>query len=155
MHAQSCLALCDPMDCSLPGSTVHGILCPWNSPSKNTGKCCCLLLQVIFPTQVSNLGLLHCRQILYQLSYEANPQIAHLACFNQWNYRPWQSYYLFTLSEICEEYLTDLLFVLVKGKWMICLFRERTMRILPLAETEYFPLGSLFLCLYQGQDFLS
>ena len=24
--AQSCLALCDPMDCSLPGSSVHGIL---------------------------------------------------------------------------------------------------------------------------------
>ena len=29
MHAkllQSCLTLCDPMDCSLPGSSVHGIL---------------------------------------------------------------------------------------------------------------------------------
>ena len=24
--AQSCLTLCDPMDCSLPGSSVHGIL---------------------------------------------------------------------------------------------------------------------------------
>ena len=24
--AQSCLTLSDPMDCSLPGSTVHGIL---------------------------------------------------------------------------------------------------------------------------------
>ena len=23
---QSCLTLCDPMDCSLPGSSVHGIL---------------------------------------------------------------------------------------------------------------------------------
>ena len=26
MHAQSCLILCDPMDCSPPGSSVHGIL---------------------------------------------------------------------------------------------------------------------------------
>ena len=24
--AQSCLTLCDPVDCSLPGSSVHGIL---------------------------------------------------------------------------------------------------------------------------------
>ena len=31
------------------------------------------LLQVIFPTQESNWGLLHCRRILYQLSYEGTP----------------------------------------------------------------------------------
>ena len=31
------------------------------------------LLQRIFPTQESNWGLLHCRWILYQLSYEGNP----------------------------------------------------------------------------------
>ena len=33
--AQSCLTLCDPMDCSPPGSSVHG-----NSPGKNTGVGC-------------------------------------------------------------------------------------------------------------------
>ena len=43
---QSCLTLCDPMDCSLPGSFVHG-----DSPGKNTGVCCHYLLQGIFPTQ--------------------------------------------------------------------------------------------------------
>ena len=32
------------------------------------------LLQGIFPTQESNRGLLHCRQILYQLSYEGREQ---------------------------------------------------------------------------------
>ena len=32
---QSCLTLCDPMDCSLPGSSVHG-----DSPGKNTGVGC-------------------------------------------------------------------------------------------------------------------
>ena len=56
MHAkslQSCLTLCDPMDCSLPGSSVHGIL-----PSKNTEVDCHALLQGIFPTQGLNLGLL-------------------------------------------------------------------------------------------------
>ena len=46
---------------------------PWDSPGKNTGVGCHFLLQWIFPTQESNPGLLHCRQILYQLSYEENP----------------------------------------------------------------------------------
>ena len=55
---QSCPALCDPMDCSLPGSSVHG-----DSLGKNTGVGCHVFLQGIFPTQGSNPGLLHCRQI--------------------------------------------------------------------------------------------
>ena len=57
---QSCLTLCDPMDYSL---------CPWNSPGKNTGVGSHFPLQRIFPTQGSNSGLLHCRQILYHLSH--------------------------------------------------------------------------------------
>ena len=40
---------------------------------KNTGVGSLSLLQRIFPTQKSNWGLLHCRQILYQLSYEGSP----------------------------------------------------------------------------------
>ena len=48
-----------PMDCSLPVSSIHG-----DSPGKNTGVCCHALLRVIFPTQGSNLGLPHCRQTL-------------------------------------------------------------------------------------------
>ena len=31
------------------------------------------LLQQIFLTQESNLGALHCRQVLYQLSYQGSP----------------------------------------------------------------------------------
>ena len=58
--AQSCLPLCDPMDCSL---------CPWNSPGKNIRVGCQSLLQGIFPTQGSNPGLLHCGQILQHLSH--------------------------------------------------------------------------------------
>ena len=46
------------------------LLCPWNSPGKNTGVGCHSFLQGIFPTQGSNLGLLHCRQILYLLSHQ-------------------------------------------------------------------------------------
>ena len=49
---QSCLTLCDPKDCNLPGS------CPGDSPSKNTGVGCPALLQGIFLTQRSNLCLL-------------------------------------------------------------------------------------------------
>ena len=41
---------------------------------KNTGVESLSLLQQIFPTQESNWGLLHCRQILYQLSYQGSPQ---------------------------------------------------------------------------------
>ena len=41
--------------------------------SKNTGVGSQSLLQLIFPTQESNQGLLYCRQILYRLSYQGSP----------------------------------------------------------------------------------
>ena len=97
---QSCPILCNPMDCSPPGSTVHGILQarilervaiifsrgssqprspalqvdsspaePQGEP-KNTEVGSHSLLQGIFTTQGLNPGLLHCRQFLYQLSYQ-------------------------------------------------------------------------------------
>ena len=50
----------------------HGLYSPWNSPGQNTGVGSLCLLQGIFPTQGSNLGLPHCRQILYQLSHKAS-----------------------------------------------------------------------------------
>ena len=59
--AQSCLTLCDPMDC---------IYNAWNSPGQNTGVSSLSLLQGIFPTQGLNPGLLHRRWILYQLSHK-------------------------------------------------------------------------------------
>ena len=124
---QSCPILCDPMDCSLPVPSVHGIFqarvlewvaisysrgssqlrsqtwvsmspalaggvlerrshsvmsdslrphglySPWNSPGQNTGVGSLSLLQGIFPTQGLNAGLLHCRQILYQLNHKGSP----------------------------------------------------------------------------------
>ena len=63
--AESCPTLCDSMDCSLPGSSVPG-----DSPGNNTGVGCPALLQGIFSTQGSNLGILHCGRILYQLRYQ-------------------------------------------------------------------------------------
>ena len=66
--AHSRPSLCDPVDCSPPGSSIHS-----GSPGKNTGVETLeywshALLQGIFPSQGSNPGLLHCRWILYCLS---------------------------------------------------------------------------------------
>ena len=77
--AQSCPTLCDPMDCS---SSVHV-----DSTGKNTGVDCHALLQGIFPIQVSNPGLLHCRQILYHLSHQGSPQIMWNIQNSSWELR--------------------------------------------------------------------
>ena len=58
------------MDSSPPGSSVHG-----DSPGKNTGVGCHVLLQGIFPTQGSNPGLPYWRQIIYHLSHQGSPTI--------------------------------------------------------------------------------
>ena len=60
---QSCPTLCDSMGC------------PWNSPGQNTGVGSLSLHFGNFPIQGSNLGLLHCRQILYRLSHQGSPKI--------------------------------------------------------------------------------
>ena len=75
--------LCSTLKWSVSCSVVpdslqpHGLqpswlLCPWDFPGKGTGVGCHFLLQGIFPTQESNLGLLHCRQTLYPLSHFLN-----------------------------------------------------------------------------------
>ena len=64
--AQSCLTLCDPLDCSPPGSSVHGIF-----PARSTWAGCHFLFQGIFPTQGLNprlLCLLH-----WQADYQGFP----------------------------------------------------------------------------------
>ena len=48
------------------------LLCPWDSPGKNTGVRCHFLLQGIFLTQELNPGVPHCRQILYPLSHQGS-----------------------------------------------------------------------------------
>ena len=56
----------------------HELYSPWNSPGQNTGVGSLSLLQGIFLTQKLNWGLLHCRQILNQLSYQRSPLLALL-----------------------------------------------------------------------------
>ena len=70
--SQSCLTVCNPTDCSPPGSSIHG-----DSPGESTGVGCHTLLQGIFPTQTLNPSLTHCRCILYHVCHQGNP------CFSQ------------------------------------------------------------------------
>ena len=51
------------------------LLCPWDSPGKNTGVSSHSLLQGILPTKGSNPGLPHCRWIPYLLSHQGSPRI--------------------------------------------------------------------------------
>ena len=71
MHVQSGLALCDPS-----GLQPVRLLCPWDSPDKNTGVGCHALLQGIFLTQGLNLRLLH----LLQRQVDSLP-LCHLSVF--------------------------------------------------------------------------
>ena len=54
---------------------LHRLYDPWNSPGQNTGAGSHSLVQVIFPNQGLNPGLLHWRQILYQLSHQGSSRI--------------------------------------------------------------------------------
>ena len=68
---QSCPTLCDPMDCSLPRSSVNGILLV--RMLSNTGVACHFLLEGIFLTQRSNLHLLHWQGDSLTLSHRGSP----------------------------------------------------------------------------------
>ena len=79
---QCCAVLC----CAKLLSCVRLFVTPWpvahqaplsmgDSSGKNTGVSCHALLQGIFPTQGSNPGLLHSRQIVYRMSHQRNPRI--------------------------------------------------------------------------------
>ena len=84
-----CSVLCNSLQpCGLQPSRL---LCPQDFPGKNPGVDCHFLLQGVFPTQGFNsclLCLLHCRQILYLLSYQGSPgDMFSVKCFNiQQNY---------------------------------------------------------------------
>ena len=82
----------------------HGLYSPWNSPGQNTGIGSLSLLPGIFPTHGLNPGLLHCRQILYQLSHKGSPRIMEWVAYPSPTDLPnpginlgspaWQAYYL-------------------------------------------------------------
>ena len=77
------------------GLSPARLLCPWNSWGKNTGVRSHSLLQGIIPTQGLNLGLLHCRQILYCLSHK-------------WHYAKFQAGWLTTRIKIAGRNINNL-----------------------------------------------
>ena len=66
--AKPCLTDCDPVDYRFPR-----LLCPWDSPSKNTGVGCHFLFEGIFPTQGLNLRLLFWQADSLPLSHMKSP----------------------------------------------------------------------------------
>ena len=84
------LECCSPWGCKESDMSVRLFVTPWtvHSAGQNTGVGRLSLLQGIFPTQGSNPYLLHCSQILYQLSHKRSPlseqqqQIFHYWLFN-------------------------------------------------------------------------
>ena len=99
-----CPTLCDPMDYRV--YIGARLLCPWNSPGKNTGVGCHDLLQGIFPTHGSNPGLVHCRQILYYLSHQGSPKPTNKENATAFKHRSFPECMLFKLSAIKERGLT-------------------------------------------------
>ena len=79
MSQQSQYWACE--SCSVVSDSLqpYELYIPWNSPGQNTGVSSHSLLEGIFPTQGSNLGLLHCRQILCHLSYPRSQHFRMLA----------------------------------------------------------------------------
>ena len=73
--AQSCLTLCNPVDCSPLSFSVPG-----DFPGKTTGVGCHALFQGIFPTQGLNPCLPHCRWILYRLSHHPTYSVSLQSC---------------------------------------------------------------------------
>ena len=99
--AQLYPTLCDSMDCSPPGSSVHG-----DSPGNSTGVGCHALLQDIFPNEGSNPALPHCRQILYWLSHNSERR---KKTFHNWPvYRYWGDKESTFTSVIKEEVMLEL-----------------------------------------------
>ena len=72
------LILCRPLflpPSMLPASGAFQMSQFFVSGGQSTGVDCHFLLQGIFPTEGLNPGLPHCRQTLYSLSHQGNPQI--------------------------------------------------------------------------------
>ena len=68
-----------------PWTVAYRLLCSWNFPGNSPGVDCHFLLQGIFPTQGSNPGLPHCRQMLYCLSQKDSLKpLPNLQC-SVWN----------------------------------------------------------------------
>ena len=116
------------------------IYSPWNSPDQNTGIGNLSLLQWIFPTQESNWHLLHCRQIIYQLSYQGSPNN-----IKEYNY----SFILSSMRFLYFRYWTPVSHTI--GKYFLPLYRLfffiLFMLFFALQKVLKLWLGKISLCL--------
>ena len=103
---------------------------PWNSPGKNTGVGCHSLLQGIFLTQRSNPSLLHCRQILYHLSYREFPDHLSEVCslsstpsHSLFFYKLPYFHFLTGLKSISNYTIVCLLSISHSRLWILCVQR--------------------------------
>ena len=67
---------------------THGLYSPWNSPGYSNAVGTLSLLQGLFPTQGSNLGLLHCRRVLYQLNQIGVVSKKSVPNWRSWGFTP-------------------------------------------------------------------
>ena len=140
--AQLYLILCDPMECGLPGSSIHG-----DSPGKNTGGGCHALLQGIFPTQGSNPDLPHCRRILYVLSHHGSPDQRIRKTNSTRDLRPCPS--LFIMASLTAK-IQKQSKCLSSDEWirkMWCVYINSTMKYFSVIKKEHvFILFNLHEC---------
>ena len=97
----SCLTLCDPMDCSPPGSSVHGILqariLDWGASPFSRDL-------LILGDQGSNPSLLHYRQDFYHLCHQGSPQNTYIPCFIVLCFTVLRRYcFLFNKWKVCDN----------------------------------------------------
>ena len=86
LAAKLCPTLAIPMDCSLPASSVHGFL------QARILECVDTSFSGDLPDPEIEPGLLHCRQILYRLSYEGNPGGIRAKAKNKCGVKKWYQY---------------------------------------------------------------
>ena len=106
------------------------LLCPWDSPGKNTGVGCHALLQGIFPTQELNPGLLNCRWIPDHLSYREAPRGIYtalnplLSTYSSLlsSMKPWQPL-IFCLRSLpfAEYHVTGIIQYVASSDWLLSL----------------------------------
>ena len=118
LAAQSCPTLCNPMDCSPSGSSIHG-----HSPGKNTGVGCHALCMSMNP------GLQHCRRILYCLSHQRKPVHALVNinfCLYLKERGLWFNFILATNFYKLISFLTHLCHLLIKNLHWLFYSKEIT-----------------------------
>ena len=136
--------------CSVVSDSLrpYGLYNPWNSPGQNTGVGSFFLLQGIFPTQGLNPGLLHCRQILYQLRHREaqfvevtrNLIVVQLLCLT-----PWTAAHQSPLSSTVSQNLLKFMSIesgMLSNHLILC--RPLLFCLQSFPASESFPMNCLF-----------